>query len=324
MPALISCSALPQTTFEKIRERISTFIINHKPLSEQAILDPQSTSSKQIISKTSISIFNKIWSSARRGDTPGHAKDISISILFLLDVRHIRPSWHQYFPLHYELGSTSIEEAEGLAYSVCMMRPTSVNREFVTAIRTVGKMLQPPSDPWRHLVASLTNVWVEGAERELSEKRLRAYVQLGKLSIVGHKEGILRAISNVRIFSAEQWCFVLSSIYALFVPARGHLDPKEICALTEVLVRLLDKGLHHIPFSPNEHTDFWLYVMMSILDEGTPVQHGLRMPELTLAEGILVEQDISVYGNGMTRNPDIFRRLLQLSNKLLGSPPDTK
>ena len=327
IPALVSCSALPQTTFERIRERISILIIKYRPLSEKAILDPQSSSSQQIISKTSISIFNKIWSSARRGDTSAYAKDISISILLQLDVPHIRPSRHQHFPLHYELSKPSIEGAEGLAYSVCMMRPTSINRGFVGAIRAGVVTLRQSSDFWHHLVASLTNVWVEDAERELSAKPFRAYLQLGQLSIAGHKEDILYAISNIKMFSAEQWCFVLGSIYALFVLARSHLDSKETRALTEVLVGLLDKGLHHRPYSPNEHTDFWLYVMMLVLNKGRPVQHAAGVSELTLAEGVtlaevptlaevlLVEQDISVYGNGMTRNPENFRQLLQLSQK---------
>ena len=326
-PALVSCSALPQTTFDKIREGISTFMGKHKPLSEQAILDAKSSSSKQIISKTSISVFNRIWSSASRGDTSAHAKDISLSILLQLDVPHIRPSHRQHFPLHYELSNPSIEGAEGLAYSVCMMRPTSINRDFVDAICAGINMLESSSDPWHHLVASLTSLWVEGAERKLSGKPLSAYVQLGRLSIVGHKEEVLNAISNIKIFSAEQWCFVLSSIYVLFELARGHLDSKEIRALTEVLVGLLDKGLHHKPFSPNKHTDFWLYVMMLVLNKGQPVQHAPRVSEPTLAkaltlaeaptlaEALLVEQDISVYGNGMTRNTENFRQLLLLSEK---------
>ena len=327
MPALISCSALPQTTFERIRERISMLIIKYRPLSEKAILDPQLSSSQQIISKTSISIFNKIWSSARRGDTSAYAKDISISILLQLDVPHIRPSRHQHFPLHYELSKPSISGAEGLAYSVCMMRPTSINRGFVGAIRAGVDTLRPSSDPWHHLVASLTSVWVEGAERELLAKPFSTYVQLGKLSIAGHKEDILYAISNIRMFSAEQWCFVLGSIYVLFVPTHDHPDLKEIRALTEVLVGLLDKGLHHRPYSPNEHTDFWLYVMMLVLNKAPPVQHapGVSEPTLaevpalvkvpTLVEVLLVEQDISIYGSGMTRNPEIFRRILHLSKK---------
>ena len=62
-PALISCSALPQTTLEKIRERVSTFIIKYEPLAEQAILEPASSSLKQIISNTWLQSVIK-WSSS--------------------------------------------------------------------------------------------------------------------------------------------------------------------------------------------------------------------------------------------------------------------
>ena len=60
MLALVSCSALPQTTIEKIRERMSMFIIKYEPLSERAILERPPPSLKRIISNTSITIFNKI------------------------------------------------------------------------------------------------------------------------------------------------------------------------------------------------------------------------------------------------------------------------
>ena len=56
----LSVMALPQTTIEKIREWLFTFIIKHEPLSEQAIFEPLSSSLKKIISNTSISVFNKI------------------------------------------------------------------------------------------------------------------------------------------------------------------------------------------------------------------------------------------------------------------------
>ena len=315
MPALVSCSALPQTTVERIRERMSTFTIKYEPLSEQAILEPPSSSLKQIISNTSITIFNKIWSPVSKRETSADAKNISASILLQLDVSHLRPSHHWHFPLQYASSNPSIREAEGLAYCVCMMRPLLVNRDFVRSMRAVIDVLQQSSDPWPRLVASLTNVWVGCADRGLSKAPGIMGTWLKKLSIAGHKEDILHAISNITVFSVEQWSFVLSSIYSLFILDSGALDPKEIPALIEILVRLLQTGVHVIQGDPNAHTDFWLYVTMSVLDEGTPVQYGPPMSELTLPGWVLDAREISAYGNGMTRDPKYIRRLLQLSRE---------
>ena len=311
----VSCSALPQTTVKKIRERMSTLIIKYKPLSEQAILEPASSSLKQIISNISITIFNKIWSPVSERKTSADARNISTSILLQLDVSHVRPSHHWHFPLQCISSSPSIKEAEGLAYSVCMMRPLWVNRDFVRSMCAVIDILQQSSDPWPHLVALLTTVWVECAERELSKEPGIMDTWLKKLSIAERKGDILHAISNITIFSVEHWCFVLSSIYSLFILDSGPLDSEEIRALIEILVRLLQTGVHVIQGDPNGHTDFWLYVTMSVLDEGTPVQHGLPMSELTFSGWVLNARDISAYGNGMTRDPKYIRRLLRLSRE---------
>ena len=312
-PTLISCSALPQTTFEKIHKRVSMFILKYEPLSEQAILEPTSSSLTQIISNTSIMIFNKIWSPVSKQDTSVGAKNISTSILLQLDVSHLRPSHHFHFPLPYESSNPSIKEAEGIAYSVCMMRPKWVDRDFAKTMRTVIDVLQQSSDPWHRLVASFTTVWVKRAESELSKWGISG-TWLAKLSVAGHKDDILHRISNV-VFSAERWYFVLSSIYALFAPGSGDLDSKEIRALIEILVRLLQKGVRGSNSVPNPRTDFWLYITISVLDEQTPVQYGPPISERTLSGCILGAQDISAYGNSMTRDPENFRRLLQLSRK---------
>ena len=314
-PTLVSCSALPHTTFERIRERVSTFIIKYEPLSEQAILDPTSSALKQIISKTSIAIFHKIWSPVSKRETSADARNISASILLQLDVSHLRPFHHKEFPLPYETNNPSIEEAEGLAYSVCMMRPMWVLIDFVKAMYTVIDVLEQSPGSWTHLVASLASVWVECAGQALSKGSGSVATWLEKPTITGHKEDILGAISNVTTFSVEEWCFVLSSIYSLFILDGDNLDSKEIHALIEILVKLLQVGVHFrqgITIVPNPHTDFWLYITMSVLDEGTP---GQPMPELMWSGRILGAQDISAYGNGMTRDPENIRRLLQLSQK---------
>ena len=317
IPNPVSRSALPQTTIEKIHERISTSIIKYEPLSEQAILEPTSPSLKQIISNTSVTIFNKIWSPVSKRETSADAKNISTSILLQLDVTHIRPSHHELFPLPCKTSNPPIKEAEGLAYSVCMMGPTSASRLFVRSTRAAIDVLQQSSDPWPRLVASLTSAWTGCAERELSKWPDSRGTWMQNLSIAGHKEYILRAISDVGIFSAEEWCFVLSSIYALFVLNAQYLG-LEIRALTELLTRLLQAGVYHIQGSnilPNVHTDFWLYVMMSVLDKETPVQHGTPISKLKSSGEILHARDISVYGDGVTRDPKWIRRLLQLSRE---------
>ena len=309
----VSCSALPQTTVEKIRERMSTFIIKYEPLSEQAILEPTSSSLEQIISNTSITIFNKIWSPVSKRESSADAKIISTSILLQLDVSHVRPSHIWHFPLHYESSNPSIKEAEGLAYSICMMRPMWVRMDFVNAMRAGIDVLQQSSDPWRRLIALLVSGWVECAEQELS-KGLRV-PWLKKVSIAGHKEDILHAISNIAIFSVGQWCFILSSIYSLFVLDSGTLDSNEIRALIEILVRLLQTDVHVIRDDQNARINFWLYVTMSVLDEGTPDQRGPRTLQLTSSGWVLDARDISAYGDGMIRDPKYIRRLLQLSRE---------
>ena len=237
-----------------------------------------------------------------------------MSILLQLNVSHLRPSHHLVFPLPYGSSNPSIKEAEGLAYSVCMMRPRFVHIDFAKAMRAVIDVLQQSSDPWRRLVTLLTSVWVESTEQELASRPGIMRGRLKKLSIAVRKEDILHAISNIGIFSAEQWCFVLSSIYALFASGSGNLNSKEIRALIEILVRLLQTGAR-VTHGANAHTDFWLYVTMSVLDRGTPVQHGTPILELKSSRAVLQGQDISVYGHGMTRDPKYIRRLLQLSRE---------
>ena len=291
-----ACQALPQTTSEKIHEWMGTLVADHEPISEQAILDRAPSSSHEVTLGASVAILNNLWSLIDKEDTSVYAKNISLSILLQLNNPSIRPP--QLWTLHWlrETNRFSIQEAECLAYSACMMGPTSVHGHFVKAMRTVIDVLQQSSDPWSHLVASLTSAWVEGAERDLSKWPRLAYerdhvVRWRRLSISGREADISHAISNVRIFSPEQWCFALSSIYTLFIPDDGKLIPEgEIRALIKILARLLQKGMHHIQGSTiclNVHTDLWLYVMMSVLDKETPTQNYTPISELRSPTEIL-------------------------------------
>ena len=103
--------------------------------------------------------------------------------------------------------------------------------------------------------------------------------------------------------SVGQWCFVLSSIHSLVVLDSGSLDSEDVRALIEILVRLLKMGVHIIGGDPTTYTDFWLYITMSILDEGTPVQHGPPRLELTSSRWVLDARGIGAYGDSMTRDP---------------------
>ena len=309
----LSVMALPQTTIEKIRERVSTFIIKYEPLSEQAIFEPPSPTLKKITSNTSISVFNKIWSPVSKREASADARNVATSILLQLDVTHVHPSQHRHFPLPWKSKSElSIKEAEGVAYSACMTHPTCASRLFVWGMPHVIAVLQRSPDPWPLLVASLTNVWVEDVER----RQRIVPLPLCRPSIACRKDDILRAISNISTFSPEQWCFVLSSIYVLFLLDGRCLDSEEIRALTEILSKLLQKGLWHmnnkgVTRFPNAHTDYWLYVMISVLEKATP-----RTISAPKSSGeILHAQDIDVYGDGMTRDPKYIRRLLQLSRE---------
>ena len=104
----------------------------------------------------------------------------------------------------YESRGPSNKEAESLAYCVCMMSPGFVHRDFARSIRTVVDMLQQSLGPWHHLVASLTSVWLECAEQELSERPNMLGTSLRGLLITGHKEDILHVIANIGEFSAEE------------------------------------------------------------------------------------------------------------------------
>ena len=78
-----------------------------------------------------------------------------------------------------------------------------------------------------------------------------------------------------------------------------HLDSKEICALIEILARLLQTDVDLVQGDPGTQSDFWLYVTMFVLDEEARAQHCLLMSELKSGH-ILHDGDIGAYGNGMT------------------------
>jgi len=94
----------------------------------------------------------------------------------------------------------------------------------------------------------------------------------------------------------------------------GRVDPQETLAGARILARLLQKGVFLEQISSswvgNEHIDFWLYVMMSVLDWKIPLAEDPASPS---QKKIRHARDIETYGRGMTRDPSHIRRLLQLS-----------
>ena len=314
MPPLLyrlsSFMALPQTTTERLHEQTSTFRKAHEPLAEQAILDPRFPSSKQLISQTSAPILNKLWSSVG-GDTSVYAKNISTSILLQLDDLNIRPPHHWQLPWVHETSSLSIKEAKCLIYNTCMQVHIPATPRFWETIHASVELLEQRSDPWLNLVTRLIRSKVGDCNWGLLKSSVLAegsvpgaYMYLGNNGL-GETE-LLRAISDVEIFLEEQWCFVVSAIYTLFV--QDH--PNDIHVLARILVKLLQRRvvLNQPTYMPaDEYIDFWLYVMMTLLNPIYMVRPSTLVGEVQHA------RDIKAYGKGYFRNPNFIRQLLRLS-----------
>ena len=102
--------------------------------------------------------------------------------------------------------------------------------------RAVIEVLDRSSVPWFHLVASL--LWVRCID--------------GWRRILEREADILQAISNTDQLTTDQWCFALSSVYALFPRTRRATCPQETRAFTRMLARLLQKRVYYIDRSTVE------------------------------------------------------------------------
>ena len=309
----LSFMALPQTIAETIREQISTFIKTHEPLPEQAILDAQLPSSKQLISQASAPVLSKLWRSVDRGDTSAYAKNISTSILLQLDNLDIRPPRNWHLPWFFETSNPSTEEAKCLLYNICMQGHLFVSlRTWETICASVRPLEQRP-DPWFNLVTLLIQTKYDG---DWDILRLREspdgvrYVGAGPNAALREAE-LLQAISDIILFSEGQWLFVLSTIFTHFVRQKST----NTRALVHILVTLLEKhvmlGGRRSPMRAGEHIDFWIHVMMTLL--GARGRFVVGKSTTILDEEVKHARDLEAYGGGNIRNPNYIRQLLQLS-----------
>jgi hypothetical protein len=261
---------------------------------------------KQIISHTSVPILNRVLNSVNPREPSAISKNIYTSILLQLDNIDIRPPNNCYLPWHYDNSNLSIKEAKCLAYTTCMLRATPISRPFSKSIRASIGLLDQTSDPWSQLVAALISDLESDWPTEIGQ-------WLGPHPGFTRREaGLLQLISKVA-FSEAQWCFVVTSIAAPFIWGTPEFRREEILALTRMLVRLLQMGVFfgRGEVFVNNHTDLWLFVMMSVLDE------EMMAPTIITArhEQILHARDLDTCAKGMIRDPSNIRRLLRLSKQ---------
>ena len=305
---LSSFMALPRTAAESIRERISTFVSEHEPLSEQAILDA-SSSLEHVISQTSASVLNKLWSSVNTTDTSAYAKNISTSILLQLDDLNIRaPQWW-YLPWLYETSNLSIKEAECLVYNICLKELPFLpdSPPFWYIIHASVELLDQQSNPWFHLVTLFVRTKVECNWDALKSRPWRVGVWGGgnKSNIYKREADILQAISDLGKISEDQWCFVLSSTSTLIYGRRLE----EINTVARILVGLLQRAMKLFDLRnivDSRCFDLWLHTMMSLLHP-----RGLEPDVSRRDREVLHARDIEECGKGYLRNPNCIRRLLE-------------
>jgi hypothetical protein len=287
--------------FISIFDKFSPFL----PLNSRAVVVHPSPTN-ETISRRLVPVLNKVWIVTHHQYDPFRASNLFKSILPYLDDLKIRllGRWHHSWS--YDASSFSVKEVRCLAYSICMQWYNTDNGPLLETLNAVIEILNRCSDPWSHLIASLIQVRLNDATSESQ-----------KSPIAECEADILHAISNVDKFTADQWCFSLSSISALFARRKGFCGPEEVSAVIRVLARLLQRGLYHegavgpgaLEVHVNQYTDFWLYVVMSVLDEATPSAEVRAS-----TGGILHARDIEAFADGMTRDTDYTRQILQLSH----------
>ena len=300
--------ALPQTIAEKIHERICTFISEHEPLSEQAVLDRRCSSSKQVILQTSASVLNKLRNSVSTGDTSAYAKNISKSILLQLDDLNIRAPQYWSLPWLYETSDLSIKEAECLVYNICLNELPLLPHSppFWDLIKASLELLDQQPDPWFRLVTLFVRTKVEHDWDALKSRPWHVGMWSGgnKSNIYKREADILQAISDLKKISEDQWCFILSSISTLI----NRRELEEISTVARILMGLLRRAINlPIPYHMVDSRcfDLWLHTMMSLLQRS-----GLE-PGISRNREVLHARDIEECGKGHLRNPDCIRRLLE-------------
>ena len=302
--------ALPQNTSEKLREWVSTFIKSHEPRSEQEI-----PSSKQIISQISAPVLNRLWGSVDSNGISTYAEDILTAILLQLDNLSIRPPRVWGHPwLYYETSDLSTKEVKCLVYNVCMQEYVPESLPFWEIIHTSSELLDHRSDPWRRLVSLLIRMKVEdeywnglkscNAQREQLYRRRGIYAP----DIPAQETKFLKAIAQIQKISNEQWCFVLGSISTI-TTAPYFSRQAELPATARVLSGLLCMGAFLALPPDNNNINFWLHVMMLLLDKHHESGASRR-------DGVVLHaRDIEACGECNLRNSNYIRRLLLLSRE---------
>ena len=302
-----SLRVLPQNAFEKLHEQVSTFIKSHEPRSEQDILDPPSSSSKQIISQTSAPVLNRLLGSIGSKDTSTYAKDISISILLQLEDLNIRPPLGWGLPWLYENSNISIQEAKCLVYNTCMQGQIPDSPRFWEIIHASIELVDRSSDPWLHLVILLIRTRVGDQNWDFLKSSIVGqgvflpFALLPGSNVAAREAELLQAISDVGLFSEEQWNFILSAIYTLFI----RQLPREIPAIARILVKLLQNGViftddTHI--LPNKNIDFWVHAMLSLF--------GISACVPSMGGGVLHARDVEVCGTCKLRDTNYISQAL--------------
>ena len=124
------------------------------------------------------------------------------------------------------------------------------------------------------------------------------------------KAELLQAISGIQEWSEGQWLFVLSGILTLGTKD-NHSNTCSIRALAPILVKLLQSRVdfYSLQQMRGDDIDFWLHVMMTLVDVPASKSTTIIYPWITHA------RDIEGYGSGGNlRDPDHIRRLFQLSD----------
>ena len=296
----LSLMVLPQTIPEKLRERMSMFIKAHEPLSEPHILYPYLPSSKQLLSQTSASILDHLWSYSL--DTSAYAKNVCASALLQLDDLDIRPppDWHLHWL--YDVSNPSMKEAQCLVYAACMQGSMPVS-SWLKTIHASVELLEQCPDPCFRLVTSLIRLRVDSDDCNMLISEIES-----ERRYLLRKAELLQAILGIKQWSEGQWLFVLSAILTLSTKD-NHPNTFSIRVLAPILVKLLESRVDICSLLQlrGEEIDFWLHVMMTLL--GVPAGESTSILGVWFTDA----QDIEGYGRGNLRNRAYIRLLFQLS-----------
>ena len=277
--------ALPQTASEKIRERMVKFILEHIPISEKWLfLDHEN------ISDVSAAVLDKVLCLVM-DEKSAFSRDVFSSVLLEFDDAGICPTNLAHRIWGYPLNCLTIKEAACIAHSLCMTSFLRQIGEDLPLKRAVVAVLYQSQKSWHHFMASLVQVQIDIGDR-------------AEFPIARNEASIMRAISNTRSFTSEQWCFAIGSVDLI-------AQEQEAFAIARILERLLQKGVLSM-VSQVSHIDVWLFVMVSLFDNEAKLPVKCREDDGTVNRYIKNAQRTWRYGKEMARDPSHIRKLVQL------------